>query len=59
MRFIDWTRGTSVRHPYTFTIEDYELLRDAPHLFARKFDTKTDREIIERIYTHLMADKKL
>ena len=59
MRFIDWTRGTSIRHPYTFTIDDYELLRDAPHLFARKFDTKTDREIIERIYTHLMADKKL
>ena len=59
MRFIDWTRGTSVRHPYTYTMEDYELLRDAPHLFARKFDKNVDNEIIEKIYTNLLKSKGL
>jgi len=37
LRFIDWTRGESVRHPWTFTDEDYDLLKSRPELFARKF----------------------
>ena len=53
MRFIDWTRGTSIRHPYTFTIEDEELLESVPHLFARKFSIETDRMIVDKIYDHL------
>lgn len=53
MRFIDWTRGTSIRHPYTFTIEDYELLQEVPHFFARKFSIDTDKEIIDKIFNQL------
>lgn len=57
MRFIDWTRGTSIRHPYTFTIEDYDLLMSVPHLFARKFSLQTDNMIVDRIYEKLKADE--
>lgn len=46
MREIDWNRG----NPYVFRTEDFEILMNSPCMFARKFDEKTDREIIERIY---------
>lgn len=48
-RFVDWTRGPSVRHPWVFTKDDFELLRKQPHMFARKFDEKIDPEIIGMI----------
>lgn len=50
MRFIDWTRGESVRHPWTFREEDYDLLMGVEHLWARKFDENVDSVIIDRIY---------
>ncbi len=53
MRFIDWTRGESIRHPWTFRAYDYDLLMSTPHLWARKFDENVDNEIIERICTTL------
>ena len=53
MRFIDWTRGESVRHPWTFTIDDYDLLQSVPHLWARKFDESVDGAIIEKIHKKL------
>ncbi len=53
MRFIDWTRGESIRHPWTFRASDYDLLMSVPHLWARKFDENVDNEIIERIYATL------
>lgn len=49
LRYIDWTRGI----PYTFLKSDFdELMKEAPcdALFARKFDEKTDNEIIDMIY---------
>lgn len=49
MRLVDWSRGPSVRHPWIFTINDLEMLRNAPHLWARKFDENTDREIISEV----------
>lgn len=48
MRFIDWGKGGN-GHPGTFTIEDEELLRSRPELFARKFSDDVDKEIIERV----------
>ena len=33
-RLQDWERGK----PYTFTIEDYQMIIDSPYYFARKFD---------------------
>ncbi len=53
MRFIDWTRGESVRHPWTFRADDEQLLISVDHLWARKFDETVDNEIIDRIYTRL------
>lgn len=53
MRFIDWARRTSVRHPYTLRTEDYDLLMSVPHFWARKFDENVDAQIIEMIYNTL------
>lgn len=53
MRFIDWTRGESIRHPWTFRADDVELLESVPHLWARKFDETVDGEIIDRLYEKL------
>ena len=55
MRFIDWTRGKSVRHPWVFTIDDYDLLKGLPHFWARKFDERVDSAIIDRIEESLKA----
>lgn len=52
-RLIDWTRGESVRHPWVFRKEDWELLMAVPFFWARKFDERVDAEIIGRLYTHL------
>lgn len=49
MRYIDWTRG----NPYVFRSEDFRLLIDSPYLFARKFSTKTDDQIIAMLYEHI------
>lgn len=49
MRLIDWKRSDGW-HPYTFTSSDFEELTTCPYLFARKFSTKQDPQIIERLY---------
>lgn len=53
MRFIDWSRGSSCRHPWTFRLEDWNLLMSVPHFWARKFDEGVDSDIIDKIYYHL------
>lgn len=45
MRLIDWKRGG----PYIFRSADLKLLEESSLMFARKFDEKTDRTIIEQI----------
>lgn len=45
MRFIDWNRGG----PYTFTIEDLDLLKNSGCMFARKFSPAKDSEIIDAL----------
>ena len=49
VRYIDWNRGT----PYIFRSGDFEELIQSGCMFARKFDEKTDCEIIEKIYNSL------
>lgn len=56
MRFIDWTRGESVRHPWTFRASDLELLESVPHMWARKFDENVDSGIIDTLHRKLTAD---
>lgn len=53
MRLIDWTRGESVRHPWTFKNSDLQQLQESPHLWARKFDEKIDPDIIDNLYAIL------
>lgn len=53
MRFIDWTRGESIRHPWVFRADDMSLLESVDHLWARKFDETVDSEIIDKLYDKL------
>lgn len=53
LRFIDWTRGESSRHPWVFRSADWELLAASPCFWARKFDERVDAEIILRLYREL------
>lgn len=45
LREIDWNRG----NPYVWTLEDKEYLSDSENLFARKFSTTRDKEIVDFI----------
>lgn len=56
MRFIDWTRGESIRHPWVFRASDLPLLESVEHLWARKFDETVDSEIIDILYKKLKQD---
>ena len=56
LRFIDWTRGESVRHPWVFREEDWALLMSVPQLWARKFDERVDGRIIDRLCNYLKQD---
>lgn len=53
MRLIDWTRGGSIRHPWTFVSDDYERIMASGCLWARKFDERKDPAIIDMIYDTL------
>ena len=44
-RCIDWERGK----PYIFQIEDYDFLYSSKAMFARKFASDIDNQIINRI----------
>lgn len=54
MRLIDWNRGK----PYTFKLEDYEELINSDMLFARKFSTKDNKKLIDKIYEKIKGDSK-
>lgn len=54
MRYIDWNRG----EPYIFKSEDFNDLINSKYLFARKFSTKVDKKIIDKIYDHIKGDFK-
>lgn len=51
LRFIDWNRGT----PYIFRSNDYDELCSSSKLFARKFSSGIDKEIIECLYKRLQG----
>ncbi|AJA69267.1 glycosyl transferase family 14 [Myroides odoratimimus] len=55
LTYIDWDR-TNVPLPVTFTIEDKEFLKTASDnfLYARKFDTTKDKEILDWIDLKLL-----
>ena len=47
LREIQWG---GVENPKTYTMSDADLLLDSPELFARKFDSDVDCEIIDWVY---------
>lgn len=51
-RYIDWERGCN-NNPYVFRESDYEELKESKALFARKFDLKIDKKIVEKMSTDL------
>ena len=53
MRCVDWQRGNG-NNPYVFKSEDFDMLVESDKLFARKFDTETDKEIIDKIYNYII-----
>lgn len=54
MRMVDWVR-TNGKNPWTFRMEDYESLIHSPCLFARKFSTAVDAQVIDAVYQHVKA----
>lgn len=54
IRKIDWERG----NPYTWKSDDFKELIESGSFFARKFNSKTDKEIIEKIKDFLLKGKK-
>ena len=58
-RLVDWKRtehgGCS---PHTFTMADYDMIVQSDKLFARKFDPKVDREIIDALYARVQKREK-
>lgn len=51
-RVIDWKRG----NPYIFRIDDFDDLVNSRGFFARKFSSKVDKEIIDKLYEKGMKD---
>lgn len=49
MRYIDWNRGA----PYTFRESDINDLINSDKLFARKFSSKVDKNVIDKIFNHI------
>lgn len=47
-RYINWERGSN-NSPYIFRKEDYQELKEAPGLFARKFDWNIDKNIVDKL----------
>ncbi|MCH3903699.1 MAG: hypothetical protein LKE19_08775 [Limosilactobacillus oris] len=46
MHLVDWTRG----NPYTFDIDDLSYLLSSKCMFARKFDSRVDKKIIDSLF---------
>lgn len=49
MRLIDWERGRG-SSPYVFRCEDYAALVNSEKLFARKFDSRVDKSVIDGVF---------
>ncbi len=48
-RYIDWHRG----NPYVFKEADYDELISSGYMFARKFDSRIDSKIVDKIVSYV------
>jgi hypothetical protein len=53
LTYIKWLRGSP--HPEILNAKDFEDLRKSGGLFARKFDTQVDSNILDMIDEHLLS----
>lgn len=53
LREIEWEGGDGT-HPIFFTASHFDRLKNSTNLFARKFDTAVDEEILEMIESNLL-----
>ena len=53
----DWKRGKGNGSPRTFSYSDFEMLKDSRKLFARKFDMKVDKNILDKIDIELLQSR--
>ena len=51
LRYMVWHRGA----PHILLLKDYELLKSSNALFARKFDSEIDSEIIDKLYEDITS----
>lgn len=49
IRLMDWERGNKIGSPKIYTMSDWEEIDSAYELFARKFSSNIDPEIIKKI----------
>ncbi len=53
LRYIDWKRG----NPYTFTLDDFETLKNTDKLFARKFDEKISEGLVDKLHEYISGQR--
>lgn len=49
MRLIDRVRVEKAS-PHTWTVEDWDIIKNSPYFWARKFDMNRDNEVIEKVF---------
>lgn len=53
LRYIDWEKG----NPYTWGVEDFDILKNSSYLFARKFSLETDSKIVDKLNEYISSEK--
>jgi hypothetical protein len=53
-RLIDWERG----EPYVFRVDDIDELVSSDRMFARKFVTDVDAEVVHRLAEHVRREAR-
>lgn len=59
LRLMDWGRGNDKGNPHTWTIADWEELSHAKEIFARKFSSDLDYEVINKIKEMISKEEKV
>ena len=52
LREVDFKRG----NPYVYRTENFEQLINSEKLFARKFSSQVDNDIVDKIFNYIIKD---